>query len=244
MPASAPDRRSRLIAAAAAVTLQGLLGWVLLDGLSGRIARVVAADIATFDVAPVPPPLPPPVPVRHAARRPSGAAAPPHARATPTPVVAPLPEIRLPPPPPLIAVAPVAALGTDSAAGAADAGGGTGAGGAGTGRGAGSGGDGTGAGGTPARLIRGAITDRDYPPEARRAGIEGNLTTRYTVGPDGRIDRCYVTVSSGSELLDAATCRLVIARYRFAPARDGRGRPVEDTVYEDHGWIMRHDPDD
>ncbi len=108
------------------------------------------------------------------------------------------PRSSCPRPRPSIPVAPVAALGTDSAAGAADAGTGTGAGGEGNGRGAGAGGNGTGAGGTPARLIRGAITDRDYPPEARRAGIEGNLTTRYLVGPDGRIERCYVTESSGS----------------------------------------------
>lgn len=246
MTTVSPDARSRAVAAFVAVSLQALLGWVLLTGLSGRIARVVEADLKVFDVAPpVPPPTPKRVPVRHAARRPSGAAAPPHARATPTPVVAPMPEIRLPPPPDPVVAAPLPALGADAAAGAADAGQGTGAGGAGDGRGSGSGGTGTGSGGSPARLLRGAITGRDYPREAKAAGLEGNLTTRYLVDPHGRIARCYVTVSSGSAVLDAATCRLVIDRYRFAPARDAAGRPVADTIYEDHGWrISPADRDD
>ncbi len=229
--------RSRAVAAAAAVLLQALIGWALITGLSGRLVRTVEADLKVFEVAlpPPPPPVPKPVPVRHANRRAAGAAAPPHKRATPTPVVAPVPVIKLPPPPAIVA-APLPALGSDPAAGAADAGEGTGAGGQGNGRGSGTGGNGTGSGGTRARLIRGEISGRDYPPEAKRAGIEGNLTTRYLVDTRGRVERCYVTESSGSDLLDATTCRLAIQRYRFAPARDAAGNPVSDEVYEDHGW--------
>lgn len=231
------NTRSRAIAAAAAITLQALLGWILITGLSGRLVKTLVEDIKVFDVPVVPPTrVPPPVTAKHISRRPSGAAAPPHARATPTPVVAPVPEIKLPPPPPLVIAAAVSALGPDAATGAAEAGEGTGAGGQGNGRGAG-----TGAGGTPARLIRGRITDRDYPPEARRGRIEGNLTTRYVVDQHGRITRCYVTEASGSDLLDAATCRLAIERFRYAPARDAAGRPVEDTIYEDHAWVMAPD---
>ncbi len=108
------------------------------------------------------------------------------------PVVVPAPIIKLPPPP-AITAAPLPALGPDAAAGAAAAGEGTGAGGQGNGRGSGSGGNGTGSGGTRARLIRGEISGRDYPPEAKAAHIEGNLTTRYSVDAKGRIERCYVT---------------------------------------------------
>ena len=246
MTTFSPDPRSRAAALIAAVALQALLGWVLVSGLSARIAHVVEADLKVFDVAPPPPPpAPRPVAIRHAARRPSGAAAPPHVRATPTPVVAPPPAIVLPPPPVAVVAAPLPALGSDASAGAADAGPGTGAGGAGNGRGSGSGGDGTGSGGSPARLLRGAITGRDYPPEAKRAGIEGNLTTRYVVDTHGRIVRCSIVASSGSPVLDAATCRLVIDRYRFAPAHDASGRAVEDTIDEDHGWrIAAGGPDD
>ncbi len=238
MTTFAPDRRSRAAAAAAAVALQLIVGWVLVFGLSGRIATTLTRDIAVFDVAPPPAPPPkPPVPVHHAARKAAGAAAPPHARATPTPVVVPPPVVVLPPPPAPVIAAPVAATGSDSAAGAADAGQGTGAGGEGNGRGAGSGGDGTGAGGTPARFLRGRITDRDYPEAARRAGVDGSVTTRYLIDEHGRIARCYVAQSSGDQTLDATTCRLAIERFRFAPARDATGRPVEDTIYEEHRWV-------
>ncbi len=236
-----PNRRSRVAAAAGAIALQLVVGWVLITGLSGKLVKRLTEDIKVFDVAQPPVPKPLVVPVKVAIRRPAGAAAPPHARATPTQVVAPVPVIRLPPPPPLVIAAPVAATGAESSSGAATTGQGTGAGGQGDGRGAGSGGDGTGAGGTPARLIHGAITGRDYPPEARRAGVEGKLTTRYDIDAKGRITRCYVTAPSGSDLLDAATCRLVITRYRFAPARDGAGTPVEDTIFEDHGWRITPD---
>ena len=236
-----PDRRSRAVAAAGAVALQLLVGWVLITGLSGNFVKTLTDDIRVFDVAPPPPPKPPIVPVKVAARRPAGAAAPPHARATPTPVVAPIPFIKLPPPPPLVIAAPVAALGADTSSGEATAGQGTGAGGQGDGRGAGSGGDGTGAGGTPARLIHGAITGRDYPPEARIAGVEGDLTTRYVIDTHGRIERCSIIASSGSDILDAATCRFAIARFRYAPARDATGHPVTDTLDDDHRWHIAPD---
>ncbi|MBV8971608.1 MAG: TonB family protein [Sphingomonadaceae bacterium] len=241
MTTFASDTRSRAVAAGLAIALQLLIGWALITGLSGRVVRAVEADLKVFEVAlPPPPPPPKPVPVRHAARRPSGAAAPPHKRATPVPVVAPPPVITLPPVP-AITAAPLPALGPDPASGAADAGNGTGAGGQGNGRGSGSGGNGTGSGGVRARWLRGEITGRDYPPEARAAHIEGNLTTRYVVDTRGRVARCYIAESSGSDLLDATTCRLAIQRLRFAPARDAAGNAVEDEVYEDHGWRISED---
>jgi len=238
----APDRRSRAVAITAAIALQMLVGLVLINGLSGRVGRTPAADLKIFDIAEVKPPPPPRVvPVVKAARRPAGAAAPPRARAVPTPVVAPPPVVRLPPPPPLVVAAPVAALGTEADAGAADRGEGTGAGGEGDGRGAGPGGDGTGAGGTPARQIAGSISGRDYPPAARVLDIEGEVITRYVIDTHGRIDRCSILQSSGSEVLDATTCRLSIKRFRYAPARDASGRPVEDVIDDTHHWHINRD---
>jgi protein TonB len=241
MISSSPYSR-RATGAAAAVLIQAALGWLLINGLQARVTREVAAALTVFDVEPVPPPAPPPVPVRHAARRASGAAAPPHARAQPTIVVAPPPVIRLPPPPPLVVAAPVAALGRDAAAGAADRGDGTGAGGQGNGLGAGRGGDGTGAGGTPARQIAGDISWRDYPRAAREAGIEGDVTTRYIISTKGRIDRCTIVRSSGNDLLDSTACRLPIQRFRYDPARDGSGRPVEDVIEDTHHFHIDPDP--
>ena len=248
MPAFAPDTRSRALAATAALALQGLIAYALLTGLSVRVVTALTPDLKVFDVAP--PPLPPPAPkiVPTKAKRAAGAAAPPHRRATPTPVVAPPPAIVLPPPPPLIVAAPVVALGRAPDAGATDRDGpGTGAGGEGSGRGSGSGngGDGTGGGAmTHARQVAGEINGRrDYPRAARDAGLEGNLTTRYVIDRRGRIAACSIVQSSGYQILDAQTCRLAIARFRFEPARDADGRPVEDIIFEDHGWTMHAGPD-
>ena len=238
MPVPSPETRSRTVAAVGAVALQVLIGWALITGLSVRIGHIVDEQMAVFDVAPPPPPpAPKPPPEHHATRRPAHAAAPPHARATPVPVVAPPPVVVLPPLPPVITVAPVAAAGPDPAAGAALAGTGTGAGGAGNGLGGGG-------GGVRARFLRGRIKDSDYPESARRAGRGGDVTTRYLIDTHGRIERCTVVSSSGNPDLDAATCRLAIERFRYAPARDERGHPVEDTVFEDHRWVAVQDRDD
>lgn len=239
-----PETRSRAAAAVAAVVLQALLAWALITGLSVHFVPRVEAALKVFNLDPiVPPPAPKPVPVRQAKRKPTGAAAPPHKRADPTPVVAPEPIVVQPPLPPPINAAPAAAHGADNAAGAAETGRGTGAGGAGDGRGSGAAGDGTGSGGTPAEWVSGNIDGyRDYPRAAREAGIGGALITRYVIDSRGRVIQCAIVESSGSELLDATTCRLVIARFRFAPARDASGQPVEDVQLDHHRWGVRQTP--
>jgi len=242
-PMTNPDLRSRAVAGAVAVVFQGLLAWALIAGLSGSFTRAVTQDLKVFDVTPPPLPKPPAIPPRAQRPKPRGASAPPHARATPTPVVAPLPAITLPPPPPLVVAAPVVALGTDADSGAAAAGSGTGAGGQGSGRGTGDGGDGTGGSAVVhARQVAGRITDRDYPREAIVDRIEGDLTTRYYIDARGRMERCAIVVSSGHEVLDAATCRIAIARFRFRPARDASGRAVPDVIDDDHGWHVAPGP--
>lgn len=58
---------------------------------------------------------------------------------------------------------------------------------------------------------------------------------RFTVGIDGRARDCRVITSSGHAVLDATTCRLIEARFRYAPARDAAGQPVA----EERGWRQR-----
>ncbi len=66
----------------------------------------------------------------------------------------------------------------------------------------------------------------------------------YTVLTDGRAVDCRVTRSSGSDLLDATTCRLIERRFRFDPSRDGRGRPIVSHIEENHSWIVEDLPPD
>jgi len=247
MPDVAPaGDRDRLKAVAGAAVLHALLGYALLTGLASKVAVDAGTALKTFDIvdAQPPPPLPEPVPPKERAPEAEGAAAPPGLRAKPSPVVAPPPRIRLKVPPP-VAAAPVPTPlppGNDNKAGAADvAGPGWGSGGVGAGTGSGARGSGGGGGGAAmrARRISGAISgDRDYPSAARRAGIQGSVLVRFSVGSDGTVSDCVVTRSSAGPELAAATCRLIEARFRYEPARDAEGKPVRDTVSRTFDWLL------
>jgi periplasmic protein TonB len=65
------------------------------------------------------------------------------------------------------------------------------------------------------------ISWNDYPPAAQREGREGTVGFSIEVDTNGRPSGCDVTASSGHADLDEATCRLLLSRARFAPARDG-----------------------
>jgi protein TonB len=88
---------------------------------------------------------------------------------------------------------------------------------------------------TQAPLTRGAIpvgdragwvTTDDYPTAALREGREGSVGIDVTIDEKGRVSNCAVTASSGSDLLDQATCRLYTRRARFTPALDDAGKPA------------------
>ena len=235
----------RAKSAGGAALLHALLGYALLTGLGFDIAAAPADTLKLFDVAASPPPPPQPDTQRAEARTPDpeGAAAPPNLEAVPTPIVAPEPRVKIEVPP-LLAVAPIAGPGIAASAGAAERPGpGTGAGGEGNGLGSGRGGRGTGGGGGIAvrsKQIAGRIRDSDYPREASRARDEGKVDVRFTVGIDGRAHNCQVHQSSGSPALDATTCRLIEARFRFEPARNAAGEPVPElNGWEQVWWLER-----
>jgi TonB family protein len=96
-----------------------------------------------------------------------------------------------------------------------------------------------GRGGTRARAnLASYVSDADYPPEAIIQGEEGLVAFRLDVEPDGSVKRCEITSSSGSAALDEATCRIMIERPRFVPARDYRGRAVRDRVSSRMRWVL------
>lgn len=215
-------RAERVVVGSLVIALHAAAGWWLLA--SGEAVPLASrgASLATFDV---PPPAPAPPPLTTDASGRSSVRAPARA-ANPVPLVAPPPLVTVPPPVPLVA-APVAGSGTSAQAG-----------GTATGKGTGAEGDGNGAAGTPARLLRGAIRARDYPVAERRARIEGVVTVRFTVTPDGRATACRTMRSSGNGSLDATTCRLIEQRFRYAPARDAGGVPrAEERGWQQRWWI-------
>lgn len=243
-------------AALAAVLVHALLAAGLVWGLGVDVPRALDRTLSLFLVPPPPPPppisRPPPPPRQHAAgaRRQNpgreGAASPPNLRSEAAEIIAPRPPIPLPLPSP-VAAAPIPKLGMDPSSGAALVRGpGTGSGGFGNGSGSGAGGDGDGGGGygddSPPRQIRGRLRYSDSPALGDGEGVSGTVSVRYTVTVDGRAVNCRITRSSGSRALDEITCRLIEQRFRFDPARDWRGRPIQSDIVENHSWEARDDP--
>jgi protein TonB len=146
-------------------------------------------------------------------------------------------EAPSPPEPPIALALPTPAEpsvepGSNAGSGAGDA----------SGSGAGPGGSGEGAGmgrATPPVRIAGALTDADYRRTRPPAGAAGTVVVSYRVRADGAVDRCTVLRSSSHAALDEATCRLIERRFRFEPARDAAGRPIDWIVRTDYTWRPR-----
>ena len=175
-------------------------------------------------------PSPPPPPAPHAG--PAAASGVAGVQAIPRAVTAPVPTVVLTQPP-----APqVSATGAANTSGLREDGAGPGAGAAGSGGGNGSGGAGQGGGGAPLAQIAGSIDSaRDYPRAGREARIGHAALIAFTVGVDGRAHDCHVRESSGDPDSDAITCRLALERFRFRPATDASGQPVERL----YGWRQK-----
>ncbi|MBU6268390.1 MAG: energy transducer TonB [Sphingomonadales bacterium] len=203
----------------AAAGIEGLIVAGLLLGLAAPASlRRAITTLTAIDLREPPPPKPHPTAHHEQHGGASGAI-----RA---------PEPRIAPPPVRVALAPP----VPAAAGAAQAGTGAGA----NGRGAGLGqGDGSGdGGGTDAEWIKGRIENSDYPHDAREAREQGTTRVEIAVDASGRPSGCTVRHSSGSGQLDQTTCRLVLKRFRFNPARDAAGHAVADAVDYDQEWSI------
>jgi protein TonB len=241
--------RERLLAAGAAIVVQALLGYALISGLAVHFPRALEDGLKLFTSVPPPPPPPPRIvpPPRTTASRPEGRASAPNLRSRAAPVAAPEPIVIVPPPPPPVVAAPKPYVANDFMSGSAPVRGpGTGAGGEGDGFGSGGAGDGDGGGGdggadTAPRFVRGRMSTSDLPEALFVTGFDGTVGVRYLVATDGRVPECIVTRSSGNAAVDTTTCRLIRERFRFRPSRDGRGRPVNAWIVENHRWEVEAD---
>lgn len=77
-----------------------------------------------------------------------------------------------------------------------------------------------------------------YPPAARNAGQEGRTVFKVQVDPLGRIMECDIVETSGSMLLDNATCDQIVTHGRFAPARNASGQAVAGTWQSAMRWQL------
>ncbi len=133
--------------------------------------------------------------------------------------------------------APLAGLGSDARSGANTVGeaGGSGTAGSGSGSGAGGQGDGGRFVATKPAKIAGNLAETDYARAGRIKRLGSAVVVVLTVGTDGHVSACRVHQSSGDPDADAVTCRLALERFRFHPALDQHGDPIEATF----GWQQR-----
>ena len=78
----------------------------------------------------------------------------------------------------------------------------------------------------------------DYPASALRQKLTGVVGIRYVVDPDGRVRRCVTVSSSGSQLLDATACGVLVTNARYWPARDLAGKPVAQVATQRVRWQL------
>ena len=202
----------RVVAIVIVVLIHAALGYAFVTGLAYQYVKKAQEKLNTFDVEEPPPPPPdePPPP-------------PPDTPMTPPPVVSPPPIVQNPNPPPVVIqtvstpppavnLTPIAAPPAPPAPPAAPA---------------------------PPRVSQAAqargnigqfFGEDAYPPDAKRAEAEGNVSVSVDVGPDGRVTNCTVTGSSGNSSLDNTTCRIFKSRVRYTPAKDANGQAIASTV--------------
>lgn len=229
-----PPRRTRLGVFAVVAILHVVLIAVLVRAFSPQFAASVVEGVTQAISVTVesPPPAPSPSPERVAAE-PQGAAASAGRKASPRETSAPRARIAVRP----TQAPPVVGKGQENASGARAEGQGTGASGQGSGTGAGAGGSGQGGGAAvpPVKIAGDINSARDYPRESRDLRIGTEVIIALTVGTDGLVKGCRVVRPSPDPQAGEITCRLATARFRFRPARDSSGRPVEAT----YGWRQR-----
>ncbi len=224
------SRRTRAWLLLAVGVLHVGLGFAIFTGLAGSaISFVQDAATAAYSVPLDPPPPPPPPASPAATPEPAGHEGAAASRAKPKPVAAPPARI----PDKAMIAASAASTGDAAQSGASSAGAGTGGGAKGSGTGNWGNGDGAGSGASRAVQIAGNITAaRDYPARTSNLRIGHSVTIAFTVGTDGRVHGCRVYQPSPDPEADAITCRLATERFRFRPATDRAGNPVESQ----YGW--------
>lgn len=84
------------------------------------------------------------------------------------------------------------------------------------------------------------FSDDDYPMRALQRGQAGTVAVALSVSRTGRVTRCGITHSAGP-LLDAATCRVIVTRALYEPARDRRGRAIAGRDTARIRWVIPSD---
>ena len=90
----------------------------------------------------------------------------------------------------------------------------------------------------PRQPLAALISPMDYPPTAVAAREQGKVAMSLSINEVGRTADCRITASSGSALLDRASCSIIARRARFHPAVDADGKPVAGRYEHQIDWVL------
>lgn len=94
----------------------------------------------------------------------------------------------------------------------------------------------------PAEVLSMDVSDNDYPKAAIDAEAEGTTIVQLDVDSSGAILGCKVKKTSGSSVLDNASCVLARARSKVAAAQDETGRRIRSNISFPFTWVMPIQP--
>jgi hypothetical protein len=80
------------------------------------------------------------------------------------------------------------------------------------------------------------ISTRDYPESLVASDTEGVVKAGLAIDERGIPGDCHIISSSGEDEVDKVTCRLLVDRGRFAPARGRDGRPAKSNYILRVAW--------
>lgn len=89
-----------------------------------------------------------------------------------------------------------------------------------------------------ASLKDGSITASDYPPSALAARKEGTVVVAFLIAAHGSVTKCQIAQTSGSDVLDARTCEIIVQRFHFNPALNASGQAIEEWRTQKVGWKL------
>jgi TonB family protein len=90
----------------------------------------------------------------------------------------------------------------------------------------------------PPRLVSGSVTPEDWPAGPWFDRLDGAVLVSFVVDRDGSPRQVAVARSSGIADLDARSCELVAERFRYTPAVDASGEPVEHPFEQRICWDL------
>lgn len=88
------------------------------------------------------------------------------------------------------------------------------------------------------RNIASYVSNADYPSGALARNAVGTVEARVTVSPAGKASDCQMIRSSGHDDLDRITCKVVVDRARFIPARDRQGQAMSSPFAFAIRWLI------